>query len=87
MKMPGKCHLNPVTRKPVFHVVRSGKTNLPVQLQKLGSLGISDTTTCGPGRANMCLMPYVNNKGADQPVFGVFDQVRLKPACAALETS
>ena len=21
----------------------------------------------GPGRAKMCLMPYVNNKGADQP--------------------
>ena len=21
----------------------------------------------GPGRAKMCLMPYANNKGADQP--------------------
>ena len=22
----------------------------------------------GPGHAKMCLMPYANNKGADQPV-------------------
>ena len=22
---------------------------------------------CGPGHANMCLMPYANNKDADQP--------------------
>ena len=22
---------------------------------------------CGPGHAKMCLMPYENNKGADQP--------------------
>ena len=24
-------------------------------------------TLCGPGRAKTCLMPYANNKGADQP--------------------
>ena len=24
--------------------------------------------TCEPGHEKMCLMPYANNKGADQPV-------------------
>ena len=25
------------------------------------------STPIGPGQAKMCLMPYANNKGADQP--------------------
>ena len=29
--------------------------------------GISIKILYGPGHAKMCLMPYANNKGADQP--------------------
>ena len=28
---------------------------------------VSFSLTSGPGHAKMCLMPYANNKGADQP--------------------
>ena len=28
---------------------------------------LSNRSTYGPGHAKMCLMPYANNKGADQP--------------------
>ena len=28
---------------------------------------LTQETVTGPGHAKMCLMPYANNKGADQP--------------------
>ena len=45
----------------------------PLNLNSSNQVTFINTNTCdeilsyGPGHAKMCLMPYANNKGADQP--------------------
>ena len=46
-----KCHLN-VNSVKGLRIIKQTSVDLPPY---------------GPGRAKMCLMPYANNKGADQP--------------------
>ena len=51
----------------------------PHFLIKITDLWNSITTLFGPGHAKTCLMPYANNKGADQPAHLVWYVYLLYP--------
>ena len=44
-------------------------TDLVKLTAKFVSCSVFLTSKIGPGHAKTCLMPYANNKGADQPAY------------------